>query len=265
MAAPLAVLALVLLVSTARNGARAPVAGGRLYAALPILGLGLLASLERLRTTVAGRPWIPPALAGSALILWNFLFMEQYRTGRIPRDLTVSLAQVTEGSAAIVARNVGAPPSWPANWFFAWRHRVTPAQYDGVAGRSLLAPDLEREAFAIDDPRVDPSLLAEGWGRKASCGGIPCRSVVAGARIFVPLDRTRPLALAVTAGGPGTLGIEINSLAVGEVPLAEALARHEVRGGAGLWRRGVNEVRLSYAGAGEARVAGFSLESGVDR
>jgi hypothetical protein len=261
---PIAALALVLAGSTARTGAGAPLADGRLPAALPVLGLGLCASLEWLRAAVARRPRIPLAATGASLILWNFLLMEQYRTGRIPRDLTVSLAQVTEGNAAIVSRNVGAPPAWPANWFFAWRHHVTPAKYDVVAGRSLLAPGLDRDDFAMDDPRVDPSLLAEGWGRRASCGGTPCRSLVAGARLFVPLDRTRPLALAVTAGGPGTLAIEINSLAVTEVPLGEALARHEIRGGAGLWRRGVNEVRLSYSGPGEARIAGFSLESGVD-
>jgi hypothetical protein len=262
---PIAVLALVLVGSTARTSAGAPLADGRLPAALPVLGLGLCASLDWLRDTVAARPGIPLAASAASLILWNFLFMEQYRTGRVPRDLTVSLAQVTEGSAAIVSRGVGAPPAWPANWFFAWRHHVTPAKYDVVAGRSLLAPDLEGDAFAIDDPRVDPSLLAEGWGRKASCGGIPCRSLVAGARLFVPLDRTRPLALTVTAGGSGTLSIEINSLVVTEVTLGEALARHEIRGGAGLWRRGVNEVRLSYSGPGEARIAGFGLESELNR
>lgn len=265
MVAPLSLLALVVLASTTRTRAGEAIAGGRLYAALPVLGLGLGASLERIQAAVARRPWIPAALVGASLILWNFLFMEQYRTDRIPRDLTVSFAQVAEASAAILSRNVGSPPAWPANWLFAWRHHVTPAKYDVLAGRSLLAPNLDRADFAVDDPRVDPSLLAEGWGRKIPCDGVPCRSLPAQARLLLPLDRTRPLVLAVTARGTGTLAVEINATAVAEVPLGEALARHEIAGGARLWRRGVNEVRLTHSGPGEARIAGFGLESEVRR
>jgi hypothetical protein len=259
VAAPAILLFLVLLESTARTGASGSVADGRFHAALPVLGLGLGVSLGWLRALVAGRPWVPIAVTGGLLTVWNLLFMEQYRTNRIPRDLPVSFAQVTEVNAEILSRGVGSPPAWPANWLFAWRHHVTPAMYDVVAGRSLLAAGSERTAFSVGDPRVDPSLLAEGWGRKTSCAGVPCRSVAAGARLLLPLDRVRPAAFMVTAAGTGTLAIDINSTRVAEMPLGGALARHDIPLDVSLWHPGVNEVRLSYSGSGEARVAGFGF------
>ena len=46
------------------------------------------------------------AAAGVVLTVWNGLFMEQYRSNRIPRDLPVAFSQVAETNAEILSRAV---------------------------------------------------------------------------------------------------------------------------------------------------------------
>ena len=86
---------------------------------------------------VARRPAVALAAAACALVVWNLLFMELYRGGRVPRDGTVSFPAVAEENAATLARLVGAPPAWPANWVFAWRHGWPVERFDLVVGKTL--------------------------------------------------------------------------------------------------------------------------------
>ncbi len=255
VAKPAAVAALVLVVSTTTPASAAEAPFG---AALPALALGTGAFLSWLRRVVGTRPGLPIMTAGALLTLWNALFMEQYRTDRIPRDLPVSFSQITETNAEILSRAVGSPPAWPANWFFAWRHHVTPAKFDVVVGRSLLGKD-PRRTFSIDDPQVDPSLLAEGWGARTSWEGVACRRLAGSARLFLPFGGAGPLGFTIRAAGSGALSVEINSSAVAKVDLESGFRVYDVPAAGGLWRHGVNEVRLTYAGPGEAQIAGFGF------
>jgi hypothetical protein len=258
VARPVVMVASVVLASIAlqRSLADAP-----FHAALPALALGTGAFLSGLLRVVANNPGLPLVAAGAALTLWNGLFMEQYRSNRIPRDLPVSFSQVAETNAEILARAVGSPTAWPANWLFGLRHHVTPAKFDVVVGRGLLTTAATR-AFSLDDPQVDPSLLAEGWGAKRSWEGVGYRGLVGSARLLLPLDDPRPPTFWIRAAGSGDLSVEINSTAVAIVKLESGFSVNALGGASSLWRPGVNEVRLTHLGAGEARIAGFGFGAG---
>jgi hypothetical protein len=254
VARPVLVVAAIILAATSAGPSGSFFAGGRFHAALPLLGLGLGAAFAWLRDAVARRPMIPLAAAGSALVIWNFLFMEQYRTDRIPRDFPVSFAQVTETNAAILARVTGSPLAWPANWLFAWRHGVPAAKYDVVVGQSLLGGEGPGGAIVIGDDRVDPALLAEGWGPRKSCEGGVCREVLGAARLLAPLDSPGPMRLTVRAAGAGTLALRVNGVAIAEFPLAERLADLTAPAVVGPWRPGLNQVVLECEPPGKAAV-----------
>jgi hypothetical protein len=258
VARPVIVVASVVLASIAvqRSMADAP-----FHAALPALALGTGAFLSWLLRVVANNPGLPLVAAGVVLTVWNGLFMEQYRSNRIPRDLPVAFSQVTETNAEILARAVGSPPAWPANWLFGLRHHVTPAKFDVVVGRGLLTT-AATGTFPVDDPQVDPSLLAEGWGAKRSWEGVGYRGLAGSARLLLPLDDPRASTFWIRAAGSGDLSVEINSAAVAIVKLDSGFGVHAFEGASGLWRAGVNEVRLTHLGAGEARIAGFGFGAG---
>jgi hypothetical protein len=218
-------------------------------------------ALEWLREAVERRPGIPLVVMGAALTVWNFLFMEQYRTDRIPRDLPVDLAAVSETNAAILARAVGSPTAWPANWIFAWRYRVTPAKYDVVVGQAPWAVGF----VSIDDPRVDPGLLAEGWGSRMRCDGAPCRRVAGGARLLVPVSTGSATPAAVRVKGPGSVSIAVNDARPVVHVVGGAVTDLPVQAAAAGWREGVNEIALWSAEPEGAAVLGLSFASSGGR
>lgn len=250
---------IVAALAAAGPGPLGPMAGGRFHAALPLLGVGLAHALAWVRDIAERRPAVPLAAGAAALTIWNFLFMEQYRTDRIPRDLPVRFADVSETNAAILANAVGSPTSWPANWVFAWRHRVTPAKYDVVVGLGPWAAGF----VPIDDTRLDPGLLAEGWRGRARCAEVSCRRVAGSARILMPLGAGDPGPSSVRVIGPASIAIAVNGArptvhAVGatatDVPLPRAA-----------WREGVNEIALWSGPPEGAAVLGLSFGTTGER
>jgi hypothetical protein len=240
-------------------GPLGPVAGGRFHAALPLLGIGLAHALAWAREIVEDRPAVPLAMGAAALTVWNFLFMEQYRTDRIPRDLPVRFADVSETNAAILAKAVGSPAAWPANWLFAWRHSVTPAKYDVVVGLGPWAPGF----VPIDDTRVDPGLLAEGWKGRARCGEGPCRRVAGSARMLMPLGAGVPRPTSVRVTGPASITIAVN----GARPALHAIGATamDVPLPGPAWREGVNVIAFRSAPPEGAAVLGLSFGTTGER
>jgi len=262
VAAPALELAAILLAATTSADPSPFFGGGRLHAALPLLGLGLGASFGALRSAAARRPMLPIVAGAGALVVWNVLFMEQYRSDRIPRDFVVSFPQVTETNAAILARAVGSPLAWPANWVFAWRHDLPAAKYDVVVGQSLFGEGGLDGTIVMGDERVDPALFAEGWGSRKPCEGTVCRQVVGAARLIVPLEAARPLRITVRAVGSGTLALSVNGAPLVELPLAPALTDLRVPATPGVYRAGPNHLVLACASPGEAWVERLVFEAG---
>src|SRR4029453_3102793 len=98
-------------------------------------------------------PGAPLWMAAALLVSCNLLFMQQYATDMIPRDFPVSFAQVARNQATLVARAVGSPLSWPANWLFAARHGPGLERFDAAAGKRLPRPS--GGALTIDVGRLD--------------------------------------------------------------------------------------------------------------
>jgi hypothetical protein len=95
---------------------------------------------------------------------------------------------VARNAAALTARAVGAPVSWPANWLFARRHGTSPDRFDAAAGKALArAAD---GALVLDvGARDDEALLLEGWSVRHPCGRGACRAVESRARVLLPAER----------------------------------------------------------------------------
>jgi hypothetical protein len=184
--------------------------------------------------------------------------MEEYRSGRLPRDGTVSFAAVTEGNVALMSRLVGSPPAWPANWLFAWRHGLPPDRFDLVAGKRLgSAGDGSRE-IDVGDLGTDTALLLEGWSVRHPCGAAVCREVEGQARLLAPLEKAEPFAVSVLASGEGQLTVAVNGVTVGAQALTPEPAPLLFLGPAP-WRR-LNEVSLAVTPGGRARVDRVRLE-----
>jgi hypothetical protein len=228
----------------------------RFDSVLPFLGVGLGASLAALRRAASRWPLGVLAAAGALLVLWNGLFMEQYRRGAIPRDDTVSFPRVAENSADLFATAVGSPVAWPANWIFAVRHRLPADRYDLMVGKYLFFMQNNMGGL-VDvgaDPAQDPAVLAEGWGVRSPCAEAVCRSVEGRARLLAGLDAPEMLDVTVRASGSGRLRTLVNGTAVGEVALAEGLEYLAARVPAARWRPGLNEVVLETSPGGTALV-----------
>ncbi len=203
---------------------------------LPLLGLGLGHVLAWMARLARQRPMTPLAVAATAFVLWNFLRMEQYRRGDIPRDDTVAFADVTENSARLAVRALGAPPAWPATWYLAWRYDLPVASVDGLLGRRLFpGPDAREAAVAAGDDEQQ-ALFLEGWSSPRLRGGRLCRRVIGQARLVLPLERAQPLDLALTLAGQGRSALVVNGARVAEVRLAPESSTHLFRLEAGHWR-----------------------------
>lgn len=226
----------------------------RFDSVLPFLAVGLGLSLEALRAAAARRPAGVLVALGVGLTTWNFLFMEQYRDNRIPRDDTVSFPRVAGNNATLLAELVGTPLAWPANWIWAARHDVPPAFYDLMVGKYLFYRQANLDGVVDLGDEAGEALLAEGWAAHVRCEDQVCRLVRGRARLFAPLDLPEPLDVRVRACGEGSLGLAVEGKRLAQWPLGPALADLRVRVPAADWHAGHNELRLDVSEGGWAAV-----------
>jgi hypothetical protein len=171
--------------------------------------------------------------------------MQQYRENMIPRDETVSFPQVAGNNAALLARAAGTPLAWPANWIFARAHQLPASQYDRAVGQYLFYRQNNLGGVIdLGDPRVDPSLLDEGWSARTACEDAVCRGIDGRARVFAPLDVPEDLDVTLRVRGSGTLRVAVNGVEVTQSPLTPALADLRLRVPRAFWKRELNEIAL---------------------
>lgn len=188
MTPALAAAALVSLHAACRAADGAPCPRESLSPLLALLAVPVAEALRALRALVRRCPLAPLTAAGALLVCWNLLFMQQYALDMIPRDYPVAFADVAGNAAALVARRMGSPLSWPANWVFAARYHVGPERFDAAAGKAL--PRAADGSLALDvGARDDEALLLEGWSVRHPCGASVCRAVESGARVLLPVER----------------------------------------------------------------------------
>jgi hypothetical protein len=256
-AVPAAAALLLGLHALAPAAAEAP--RERLAALLPLLAVGLGAALQWTWRAVRRAPRSPVYAAALVLVCWNLLLVQQYASGMVPRDAPVSFARVARNGAALLARPLGAPVAWPANWLFAARHGVGPERFDAAAGKRL--PRGRDGAAVIDVGRleVDGALLLEGWSVRHPCGGAVCRAVEARARVLVPDAGRAALRLTVRASGQGGLAVEGASGVAALGAAAADLAFELPRGPAG-----PRAVTLAVTPGGRALVDRIEARPGAD-
>jgi len=231
----------------------------------PFLLPGLAQCFARVRAFATRRPGRVLACAGGLMVLWNALFMEQYRRRLLPSDDTVSFAEVTSNSAGLLSRAIGTPFAWPANWIFAQRFHAPADRWDAIADRRLFADP--RAAIATiefgDDPSAfapDLPLLLEGFGERRTCERGWCRDLDGEGRLLLPLREVRgDLTLRVRARGKGVLRVSLNGASTSN-ELAERLSDVTLRVPGRLVSSGVNVLSLSVAGGGKATLDRLTLE-----
>jgi hypothetical protein len=226
---------------------------------LPILAFGLAAALESARAALAVRPQIALGLVALPLVVWNVTLMEQVQRGMVPRDDTVTFPRLVGGAARVVADAVGSPPTWPASWLFAWKHRRPPSQYDLLAGRYLFYRQNNMGGHVeVGGPGAE-DMLGEGWGPTQTVDGVRGRLVRGHARLFAGLDVPEDLELRVRARAPaGTeVRVSVNGRDAGRFWAEPSWLEARLRAGTGFWRRELNDVALESSGSGV-------LVSGVD-
>jgi hypothetical protein len=210
-AAPGALMAaaLVLVHAAFRAEGGGPCPRAHLAPLLALLALPLAEALRALRDLARRAPLVPLAAASALAVCWNLLFMQQYAQDMIPRDFPVAFPAVARNAAALTARGVGAPLSWPANWLFARRHRVSADRFDAAAGKAL--PRAADGALVLDvGGRDDEALLLEGWSVRHPCGASVCREVESQARVLLPAERNgAPVDVVVRLGGAGEVGLRV--------------------------------------------------------
>jgi len=219
---------------------------------LPILAFGLAAAIDAARAALRARPGAVLGLAALPLVVWNVSLMEQVRRGMVPRDDTVAFPRLVGGAARVVADAVGSPPTWPASWLFAWRHRRPPGQYDLLVGRYLFYRQNNMGGHVeVGGPGAE-DMLGEGWGPAQTVDGVRGRVVRGRARLFAGLDVAEDLELRLRVRAPaGTeVRVSVNGRAAGRFWAEPSWLEARVRAGAGFWRRELNEVVLEAAGEG---------------
>jgi hypothetical protein len=223
---------------------------------LPVLACGLAAALETLRAGVRARPRAAVALAAVPFVGWNGALAVQARQGALPAADTVAFPDLFGGAARVVAGAAGSPPTWPASWWFAWRHGRPAAQYDLLVGRYLFYRQGNLGGHIALGAPGDEVMLGEGWGERTERHGVPARVVASRARLFAPLDVAEDLDLSfrLAADGPTEMVVEVNGVVAGRVAADGGWREPRLRIPAAYWRRELNDVVLDPVG-GQALVA----------
>ena len=223
----------------------------RFDSALPLLAFGMAAAIEWLRQATERRPAFVISALFLPLVIWNVCEVGLLKTGALPRAQTVSFEDRVGQCAETVSATVGSPPTWPASWIFAMRHRVTPNKYDQVVGRYLFYRQNNLGGHLDIGERGDDAMLGEGWGPALVEEGVSFRTITARARLFAPLDVPETLVIRVRARGvaaPRALVVAVNTVSVGKLALDSSWDTQEIRVPRSFWRRETNEVTFETSG-----------------
>lgn len=230
---------------------------------LPFLAPGVARLFDAVKSITARRPALVLTAAGGLLVIWNLLFIEQYRRRLIPVDDTTSFAKVAANAAAIVSNSVGSPQAWPANWIFAWRFQTSAEKWDALAGRRLLGgPDATRVTIELgDEGSGDTAFLGEGFGLPRTCERGWCRDLYTAGRLLLPLDGPRlgSLLIKVRARGEGRLTLSLNGTQTTVTQMSDTLQDVVLAVEAQTVKRGINVLALSVSGADRATIDRVTL------
>ena len=182
------------------------------------------------------------------------------REGAVTAGAPTAFDDAGAAQARILHRWIGHPFSYPASFWFAARHRVSPAHYD-LPATSFMGETI-RPSGRIDIGGEDRAFLLAGWFTPERDGGMSFRWATQQAAISIPLGfatdvdlqirlRALPLpgppqSVIVDTGagrfGPLTVGTDWQTLLVA-IPRAA-------------WRAGPNQIVLTFSRVGRPSSTG---------
>lgn len=218
---------------------------------LPVLALGLAASVEGLAGAFARRPALVPAALAVAAGAVNVALLEGVRESGAPAA-PIAFAEAVKAGAQRMADAVGSPPTWPASWAFAWRHRLRPGQYDLLVGRYLFYRQNNLQGRIDLGAPGDEALLGEGWGAGVMRDDVTARPLQGRGRILAPLDVPEDIDVAVRAHADAAVivHVEVNGRETGVFTAGPGWGTHHLTVGRDRWRRDLNDVVLEGEAAG---------------
>ncbi|GMV94769.1 MAG: hypothetical protein AMXMBFR82_45470 [Candidatus Hydrogenedentota bacterium] len=128
----------------------------RFVGVLPFMAPGIAAFGAWFIAFSRKRPAVPVAAVVLMLTIYNATLVIQYRQGWSHFLRPVPFQQIWSSSAAIFHDTFGNPFSYPANLWFAFKHDVSPSQYDVALG---VPPDAELDVQGVS---LKP-YLGKGW------------------------------------------------------------------------------------------------------
>lgn len=159
----------------------------RFVGMLPFFAPGIALAGALIFRTFAKRPLIPAAALVFAFCFYNHALAKQFREHWFDPGPAISWEAVWSVMAAQFQNQYGHPFSVPANYWFAWKHGVEPAQYD------LLGGHLEDEKELNVTGRAMNTYLGDGWQRRSR------RTIVDGG-MYAALHKNCSLVLPLTGG-----------------------------------------------------------------
>ncbi len=160
------VLALLLAAYWYTNAAIAAWSGGasfgmrRFVGVLPFLAPGIALAGSWMMHALRRHTWVVAIAAVAALGLYNHFLLVQHRGLWADPGAAVSWRTAWANSAALMQDHYGHPFSFPANWFFAWKHDATATQYDLLGTRLTDGSELDLRGQLLR------AHLGEGWGTR---------------------------------------------------------------------------------------------------
>jgi hypothetical protein len=217
---------------------------------LPVLALGLAASLEASVDFVRRRPGTTLALSCLPFVLWNLTLVAEVRQGLAPRDDTVFFPELAGSGARVFNAALGSPLTWPASWLFAFQTGRPPGQYDLLVGRYLFyrQNNLGGHVAVVEG---DDALLGEGWRERETHEGLPARRVRGRSRFFAPLDIPEDLEISFRAAAspPGQeVSVLVNEREAGRFWAAPLWGEGRLLVPQAFWKRELNDVVLLARG-----------------
>jgi hypothetical protein len=232
---------------------------------LPILAFGLAAAVEWARRALRRRPALAAAVPVLLLAGWNVPLAIARARGTLPADDTVAFDQLVGGVAQTFADGVGSPTTWPASWWFAARHGLSPARFDTLVGRYLFYRQNSQRGCVEPGATAHEPQLAGGWGGREDDGAGGALRVLDGeGRIYVGLDLPQDLVLAVRAAADAStrFSVDVNGRAAGDAGAGPGWTTARLRVPAALWRRDLNVVTLRPQAPLRVRGLRFERDAG---
>jgi hypothetical protein len=239
--------------------------GGRRFdGTLPLFVMGAAAAVDAVGALVMRRPRIVAAAVLAGAAIWNVTLLASALQGTVRMERAVDFGVAGGEQARVLHRWIGHPFSYPANLWFAFTHRVSPAHYDlpltSFMGRGI------HPTGRIDIGREDRAFLLSGWFDAEREGALDFRWATRQAALTVPLVYAADLDLQIRLrafpmpGGGQAVTVDTGAARVGPLPVGGAWQTTVVAIPRTGWKAGVNQVVLTFARVGRPS----SFDGGAD-